>query len=219
MNRLLKRKDKKQESPNEIPTPQAQPAPPPPPPDPFIEKIVQFRQKITDRIPSKNARIASRPKMRESHCFRRWYFLSCSFWAPVMERAMIPAIKPAWPPHWKYMALMTRASALAARKDTPADMMQAMKKATPPPFRKHRPRPRLHTTKAMPPDTMKAKTLAMPKVKKQAMRPEKPRALPLDTIRATPREKQQPPRKPAIPARALARKMLVKSKRRALRFM
>lgn len=55
MNRLLKRKDKKQESPNEIPTPQAQPAPPPPPPDPFIEKIVQFRQKITDRIPSKNA--------------------------------------------------------------------------------------------------------------------------------------------------------------------
>ena len=58
MNRLLKRKDKKQESPNEIPTPQAQPAPPPPPPDPFIEKIVQFRQKITDRIPSKNARIA-----------------------------------------------------------------------------------------------------------------------------------------------------------------
>ena len=66
---------------------------------------------------------------------------------------------------------------------------------------------------------MKAKTLAMPKVKKQAMRPEKPRVLPLDTIRATPREKQQPPRKPAIPARALARKMLVKSKRRALRFM
>ena len=42
MNGLLKRKDKKQESPNEIPTPQAQPAPPPPPPDPFIEKIVQF---------------------------------------------------------------------------------------------------------------------------------------------------------------------------------
>ena len=51
------------------------------------------------------------------------------------------------------------------------------------------------------------------------MRPEKPRVLPLGYDRATPREKQQPPRKPAIPARALARKMLVKSKRRALRFM
>ncbi len=205
MNRLLKRKDKKQESPNEIPTPQAQPAPPPPPPDPFIEKIVQFRQKITDRIPSKNARIA----LFSALALLIVLFLGAGYGARY-DSGYKAGLAAALEVYGSYDEGFSAGS---------SEGYASGKKATPPPFRKHRPRPRLHTTKAMPPDTMKAKTLAMPKVKKQAMRPEKPRVLPLDTIRATPREKQQPPRKPAIPARALARKMLVKSKRRALRFM
>lgn len=132
MNGLLKRKDKKQESPNEIPTPQAQPAPPPPPPDPFIEKIVQFRQKITDRIPSKNARIA----LFSALALLIVLFLGAGYGARY-DSGYKAGLAAALEVYGSY----DEGFSAGARKDMPADMMQAMKKATPPPFRKHRPRP------------------------------------------------------------------------------
>ena len=101
-------------------------------------------------------------------------------------------------------------------------MMQAMKKATPArSFRKHRPRPRATYDEGLAAagyDEGKNAGYAEGE-KKQAMRPEKPRVLPLDTIGATPREKQQPPRKPAYSSQGTGTQNAGEVKRRALRFM